>query len=151
MEATLGFLCGDPGPEAVWCKFVPMTHELSELELSYKDEGAIALVKEIAEAWKQVHRVTPGNYTDATTEGYPVWHARRGSGFLAPKVYGPNLPIPMTDDAEDIRMGIEAQYELATDQLQAENSTLSLENKRLKAPKRRALDSIPNNLPPGVE
>jgi hypothetical protein len=57
----------------------------------------------------------------------------------------------MTDDAEDIRMGIEAQYELATDQLQAENSTLSLENKRLKAPKRRALDSIPNNLPPGVE
>jgi len=128
-----------------------MTHELSELELSYKDEGAIALVKEIAEAWKQVHRVTPGNYTDATTEGYPVWHARRGSGFLAPKVYGPNLPIPMTDDAEDIRMGIEAQYELATDQLQAENSTLSLENKRLKAPKRRALDSIPNNLPPGVE
>jgi len=77
------------------------------------------------------NRVTPGNYTDATTEDYPVWHARRGSGFLAPKVYGPDLPIPMTDDAEDIRMEIEARYEL-TDQLRAENSTLSLENKRLK-------------------
>jgi hypothetical protein len=28
-----------------------MTQELSELEFSYKDKGAIALVKEIAEAW----------------------------------------------------------------------------------------------------
>lgn len=94
--------------------FVPMTHELSELEFSYKDKGAIALIKEISEAWKQVHQVTPGNLTDATTEGYPVWHARRGSGFFAPKVYGPDLPIPLTDDAEDIRMEIEARYKLAT-------------------------------------
>ncbi|KAK8714572.1 hypothetical protein V6N13_041926 [Hibiscus sabdariffa] len=34
-------------------QFVPTTHELSELEFSYKEKGAIALVKEIAEAWKQ--------------------------------------------------------------------------------------------------
>lgn len=40
-------------------QFVPTTHELSELEFSYKDKGAIALVKEIAEAWKQVR--TPGH------------------------------------------------------------------------------------------
>lgn len=51
-------------------QFVPTTHELSELEFSYKDKGAIALVKEIAEAWKQVHRGTPGILTDATSEGY---------------------------------------------------------------------------------
>jgi hypothetical protein len=36
--------------------FVPMTHELSELEFSYKDKGDIALVKERAPAWKQVDR-----------------------------------------------------------------------------------------------
>lgn len=54
-------------------QFVPTTHELSELEFSYKDKGAIALVKEIAEAWKQVHRGTPGILTDATSEGYRLW------------------------------------------------------------------------------
>lgn len=63
-------------------QFVPTTHELSELEFSYKDKGAIALVKEIAEAWKQVHRGTPGILTDATSEGYRLWE-----GFAAIDIF----------------------------------------------------------------
>ena len=44
----------------------------SQLELSDEEEGAVERVKEVAKAWKQTHRIAPGNYTGGSTEEYPT-------------------------------------------------------------------------------
>jgi len=64
-----------------------------------------------------------------------------------PKVYGPDLPIPMTDDAEDIRMEIEARYELATEQLRKLNFfTRKQKTKGWVGKKRKELEGFVSTL-----
>ena len=64
------------------------------------------------------HSLSKGACGGGLEAGTPG-HARKFKiiQMQLPKVYGPDLPIPMTDDAEDIRMEIEARYELATEQM----------------------------------
>jgi hypothetical protein len=82
-------------------QFIPMTHELDRRVFYYSDEEILIQLKERASAWKQVHRRTPEKFIGGVTDEYPAWHARRRKGFLAPKVYGPDLPMPMKDSVED--------------------------------------------------
>lgn len=86
-----------------------------------------------------MHRRTQGKFIAGVTGEYPAWDAGRRKGFLAPRVYSPDLPISMKDNV----MKAEVLYELATEKLQAENEIFLVENKRFQEELDRETETLP--------
>ncbi|MBA0848856.1 hypothetical protein Goshw_008001, partial [Gossypium schwendimanii] len=46
------------GTKTIWSRqFVPATQGLAQCELSYKDDGYKKKIREMTNAWKQIHRM----------------------------------------------------------------------------------------------
>ncbi|GKV01454.1 hypothetical protein SLEP1_g14005 [Rubroshorea leprosula] len=61
----------------------------------------------VCEAWKNIHRVAAGAYTDLTTPGYPEWRANRLRGFVIPEPFEPER----NDETDDLYEESEMYYD----------------------------------------
>ncbi|MFQ6643936.1 hypothetical protein Gotur_017810, partial [Gossypium turneri] len=58
-------------------QFVPITHGLAQCEFSYRGENFKKKVKEISQAWNQVHRMKRLAAGSMTTPEYGEWRSKR--------------------------------------------------------------------------
>ena len=116
-------------------QFIPITHELSNMEFSYEEKDAIQRIKGVFEAWKYPRRVEAGSCNINATPGYVLWQSNRGKGFIAPRVYGPEPPRQVFDEPIDYQAEAEARYEVMYRQLCENQITLVAKNKKLSSEK----------------
>ncbi|EOY31576.1 Uncharacterized protein TCM_038504 [Theobroma cacao] len=65
-------------------QFVPMTHQLDQLEFTYGEPETLKRIEEIAQDWKKTCRVDQGRVTDEVTTGYHTWHDQRVKNVIHP-------------------------------------------------------------------
>ncbi|MFQ6662853.1 hypothetical protein Gotur_030567 [Gossypium turneri] len=58
-------------------QFVPATYGLAQCEFSYQGDNYKKKVKEISQAWNQVHRMKRLAVGSMTTPGYGEWQSKR--------------------------------------------------------------------------
>ena len=116
-------------------QFIPITHELSNMEFSYEEKDVIQRIKGVFEAWKYPRRVEAGSCNINATPGYMLWQSNRGKGFIAPKAYGPEPPRQVFDEPIDYQAEAEARYEVMYRQLCENQITLVAKNKKLSSEK----------------
>ncbi|EOY07994.1 Uncharacterized protein TCM_022312 [Theobroma cacao] len=65
-------------------QFVPMTHQLDQLEFTYGEPETLKRIEEIAQDWKKTCRVDQGRVTDEVTTRYHTWHDQRVKNVIHP-------------------------------------------------------------------
>ncbi|GLT40975.1 hypothetical protein SLA2020_150680 [Shorea laevis] len=104
-------------------QFMPVTYQLDTFEFAYGIPGTRKFIFEVCEAWKNIHRVAAGAYTNSTTPGYPEWRANRLSGLVIPEPFEPERD----DETDDLYEEREMHYKAAMTELQEENAALASE------------------------
>ncbi|EOY03043.1 Uncharacterized protein TCM_017455 [Theobroma cacao] len=81
-------------------QFVPMTHQLDQLEFTYGEPETLKRIEEIAQDWKKTCRVDQGRVTDEVTTGYHTWHDQRVKNVIHP----PKNPSkhPVNPEPQDV-------------------------------------------------
>ncbi|EOY24501.1 Uncharacterized protein TCM_016087 [Theobroma cacao] len=81
-------------------QFVPMTHQLDQLEFTYGEPETLKKIEEIAQDWKKTCRVDQGRVTDEVTTGYHTWHDQRVKNVIHP----PKNPSkhPVNPEPQDV-------------------------------------------------
>ncbi|EOX93592.1 Uncharacterized protein TCM_002471 [Theobroma cacao] len=74
-------------------QFVPMTHQLDQLEFTYGEPKTLKRIEEIAQDWKKTCRVDQGRVTDEVTTGYHTWHDQRVKNVIHPPKNPSKHPI----------------------------------------------------------
>ncbi|EOY18289.1 Uncharacterized protein TCM_042889 [Theobroma cacao] len=81
-------------------QFVPMTHQLDQLEFTYGEPETLKRIEEIVQDWKKTCRVDQGRVTDEVTTGYHTWHDQRVKNVIHP----PKNPSkhPVNPEPQDV-------------------------------------------------
>ena len=58
-------------------QFVPVTNDLSQLDFSYEESGALKKIDQLLQVWKQTVRMSTGNLSCTVTSEYMVWKAKK--------------------------------------------------------------------------
>ncbi|GLT31818.1 hypothetical protein SLA2020_065270 [Shorea laevis] len=79
-------------------QFMPVISKLDTFGFEYGIPGTSDRIFYVCEAWKNIHRVAAGAYTDITTPGYPEWRANRLRGFVIQETFEPER----NDETDDL-------------------------------------------------
>ncbi|GKV26318.1 hypothetical protein SLEP1_g35648 [Rubroshorea leprosula] len=82
-------------------QFMPVISKLDTFGFEYGIPGTSDRIFSVCEAWKNIHRVAAGAYTDITTPGYPEWRANRLRGFVIPEPFEPERNDETDDQSEE--------------------------------------------------
>ncbi|EOY17441.1 Uncharacterized protein TCM_036609 [Theobroma cacao] len=65
-------------------QFMPMTHQLNQLEFTYEELETLNKIEKIAQDWKKTCQVDQGRVTDEVTTRYDTWHDQRVKNVVCP-------------------------------------------------------------------
>ncbi|KAL1104791.1 hypothetical protein V6Z11_D04G090900 [Gossypium hirsutum] len=110
-------------------QFVPATQSLAQYEFSYREENYKRRVKEISQAWNQVHRMKRLTVGSMTTPKYGEWRSKRINDNI------PELNLERVRPMEEYLQVIPLELEIIKQDFEKRNSELEKKIERLEEEK----------------